>query len=234
MENVASTGPRGGMCDDATTRAIAWLTTWDSQGIHRTATAGDAAGADWLIREAAGIGAAPAVEKFVLDRLDPIDTYLELDNTRLPGVPVFDAPAARVDGVASSGRSARSRISTHSFFKRGIFEGRKLRFVWLEGPHYHLRYFCAPHHEGTALHPVITHLEHAAGFARDDSPAAKLEKLRQLFGQGRLGRPPAQGWRARSPGTTAVGGASRDGPTRPRTAAGASWSNRYPKGACAR
>jgi len=57
----------------------------------------------------------------------------------------------------------------------------------LEGPHYHLRYFCAPHHEGTALHPVITHLEHAAGFARDDSPAAKLEKLRQLFGQGRLG-----------------------------------------------
>jgi hypothetical protein len=100
METVASTGPRGGMCDDATTRAIAWLTTWDSQGIHRTATAGDAAGADWLIREAAGIGAAPAVEKFVLDRLDPIDTYLELDNTRVPGVPVFDAPATRVDGVA--------------------------------------------------------------------------------------------------------------------------------------
>jgi len=57
----------------------------------------------------------------------------------------------------------------------------------LEGPHYHSRYFCAPHHEGTALHPVITHLEHSAGFARDDSPAAKLEKLRRLFGQGRLG-----------------------------------------------
>jgi hypothetical protein len=33
METVASTGPRGGMCSDATTRAIAWLTTWDSQGI---------------------------------------------------------------------------------------------------------------------------------------------------------------------------------------------------------
>jgi class 3 adenylate cyclase/predicted ATPase len=56
-----------------------------------------------------------------------------------------------------------------------------------EEPHYHLRYFCAPHHQGTALYPVITHLEHAAGFARDDPPAAKLEKLRQLFGQGRLG-----------------------------------------------
>jgi predicted ATPase len=54
-------------------------------------------------------------------------------------------------------------------------------------PHYQLRYFCAPQLQDTALHPVITHLEHAAGFARDDPPAAKLEKLRQLFGQGRLG-----------------------------------------------
>jgi predicted ATPase len=56
-----------------------------------------------------------------------------------------------------------------------------------EQPHHHLRYFCAPHQQDTALHPVITHLEHAAGFSRDDPPAAKLEKLRRLFGQGRLG-----------------------------------------------
>src|SRR5207302_7788185 len=54
-------------------------------------------------------------------------------------------------------------------------------------PHHHLRYFCAPHHQDTTLHPVITHLEHAAGFSRDDPPAAKLEKLRRLVGQGRLG-----------------------------------------------
>jgi hypothetical protein len=56
-----------------------------------------------------------------------------------------------------------------------------------EEAHYHLRYFCAPHHQGTPLYPAITHLEHAAGFARDDRPEAKLEKLRKLFGQGRLG-----------------------------------------------
>src|SRR5207248_5570452 len=42
-------------------------------------------------------------------------------------------------------------------------------------------------HQDTTLHPVITHLEHAAGFSRDDPPAAKLEKLRRLVGQGRLG-----------------------------------------------
>ena len=61
------------LSDDATMRAAAWLRAWDSQGIHRTATAGDQAGADWLIEEAAGLGAAPAVEEFALDRLDPID-----------------------------------------------------------------------------------------------------------------------------------------------------------------
>jgi hypothetical protein len=78
---------------DATTRAIAWLTAWDAQGLHRTATAGDQAGADWLIGEAAGIGAAPEVEKFALDRLDPIGAYLKFSGVRIPGAPVFDAPA---------------------------------------------------------------------------------------------------------------------------------------------
>ena len=52
-----------------------------------------------------------------------------------------------------------------------------------EQPGHYLRYFCAPHHQGTALHPVITHLEHAAGFAHDDPQAAKLEKLRQWLGR---------------------------------------------------
>jgi hypothetical protein len=87
------------LSDSATTRAIAWLTAWDSQGVHRTATVGDEAGAHWLIREAAGLRAAPAVETFALDRLDPIDAYLEFDGTRVPGVPVFDAPATGADGV---------------------------------------------------------------------------------------------------------------------------------------
>src|SRR6516165_9070382 len=32
-------------------------------------------------------------------------------------------------------------------------------------PHTRLRYFCSPHHEDSALHPFITQLERAAGFA---------------------------------------------------------------------
>jgi hypothetical protein len=94
------------------TRAIAWLTAWDSQGIHCTATAGDEAGAEWLAREAADLGATPAVEEFALDRLDPIVAYLEFDGRRVPGVPIFDAPATGPDGVSPSlGGLARRRPS---------------------------------------------------------------------------------------------------------------------------
>ena len=36
-------------------------------------------------------------------------------------------------------------------------------------PHTRLRYFCSPHHQDSALYPFIAQLEHAAGFARDDT-----------------------------------------------------------------
>ena len=42
--------------DDAKTRAVAWLTAWDSQGAHRTPTTGDEAGALPLAHEVAGLG----------------------------------------------------------------------------------------------------------------------------------------------------------------------------------
>jgi hypothetical protein len=86
--------------DDGATRAAAWLRAWDSQGIHRTATAGDEAGAVWLMREAADLDAAPAAEGFALDRLDPVSAYFECDGERIPGVPVFDSPGTSADGIA--------------------------------------------------------------------------------------------------------------------------------------
>src|SRR5262249_37076556 len=52
-------------------------------------------------------------------------------------------------------------------------------------PHTRLRYFCSPHHRDSVLHPFIAQLEHAAGFARDDEPAAKLEKLGELLSRSR-------------------------------------------------
>src|SRR5262245_332596 len=49
--------------------------------------------------------------------------------------------------------------------------------------HVTLRYFCSAHHTNTALFPVVAHLEHAAGFKRGDSPAARLSKLEALVAQ---------------------------------------------------
>ena len=69
-----------------------WLRAWDSQGSHRTATDGDEAGAVWLAREAASLGAAVTSEAFTLDRIDPVDVFLELEDGRIDGGPVFDAP----------------------------------------------------------------------------------------------------------------------------------------------
>ena len=40
-----------------------------------------------------------------------------------------------------------------------------------------LRYFCSPQHTDDALFPIISEMERAARFARDDTPQAKLDKL---------------------------------------------------------
>jgi class 3 adenylate cyclase len=51
-------------------------------------------------------------------------------------------------------------------------------------PHIRLRFFCSPHHQDSALYPVITHLERAAGFRRDDRDEQRLDKLEALLAQG--------------------------------------------------
>jgi class 3 adenylate cyclase len=48
-------------------------------------------------------------------------------------------------------------------------------------PHWHLRYFCSPHHQDSALYPIIGQLEVAAGFVRDDDPRTRRGKLADLL-----------------------------------------------------
>jgi predicted ATPase/class 3 adenylate cyclase len=48
-------------------------------------------------------------------------------------------------------------------------------------PHVRLRYFCSPYHQDSALFPFVDQLGRAAEFAREDSPALKLEKLATLL-----------------------------------------------------
>ncbi len=81
-------------------RAATWLEQWDASGIHRTATAGDAAGAQWLAGAAEAMGAVPTIETFAVERLDPIASHLEFDGMRIDGVPVFDAPATTAAGIS--------------------------------------------------------------------------------------------------------------------------------------
>jgi predicted ATPase len=49
--------------------------------------------------------------------------------------------------------------------------------------HVRLRLQCSPYHTNSALHPVIEHLERAAGFEREDGPDVRLAKLEILVGR---------------------------------------------------
>jgi class 3 adenylate cyclase/predicted ATPase len=50
-------------------------------------------------------------------------------------------------------------------------------------PHMRLRYFSSPQHTDSALYPIISQMERAAGFAHDDTAQAKLDKLDALLAQ---------------------------------------------------
>ena len=91
--------------------AATWLKAWDSQGPHRTGTAGDHAGAEWLAGEAAAsigqaqggqaLGVHVNIEIFVLSRVDPVDAWVECDSGRIEGVPVYDSPSTPPEGVSA-------------------------------------------------------------------------------------------------------------------------------------
>ncbi|MDA9505038.1 hypothetical protein XI09_10100 [Bradyrhizobium sp. CCBAU 11386] len=50
-------------------------------------------------------------------------------------------------------------------------------------PYTRLRYFCSPQHTDSALYPIISQMERAAGFVHDDPIQAKLDKTDTLLAQ---------------------------------------------------
>jgi predicted ATPase len=90
-------------------------------------------------------------------------------------------PSARA--IARQARSGEGRV-TLIFGEPGIGKSRLTaalsEHIGSE-PHTRLRYFCSPHHQDSALYPVIAQLERAANFRRDDGPEAKLDKLAALL-----------------------------------------------------
>jgi hypothetical protein len=110
--------------DDAQRRAARWLTDWDAQGLHRTGSTGDVAGAEWLMHEATALGAAVSIEEFTLDRLDPETTFLEFTGKRIDAVPVFDAPATSAAGVTGRlGLPGDGEIVVAELSPRAVYSG---------------------------------------------------------------------------------------------------------------
>lgn len=86
--------------DTAVERRVADIVqAYDSQGNHRTATAGDVAARDWLRAELRAMGVEAQLEDFPIDRVDPGPAYLEIGGGRIDGVPVFDAAFSGPEGV---------------------------------------------------------------------------------------------------------------------------------------
>jgi predicted ATPase len=54
---------------------------------------------------------------------------------------------------------------------------RELRERLRGESHWHLRYFCSPHHQDSALYPIIRYFERVARFRRDEAAEQRLAKL---------------------------------------------------------
>ncbi|MGI9508391.1 MAG: adenylate/guanylate cyclase domain-containing protein [Geminicoccaceae bacterium] len=53
-----------------------------------------------------------------------------------------------------------------------------------EQPHTRINYYCSPYHTQSGMHVIVNQLERAAGYARNDAPDVKLDKLERVLGQG--------------------------------------------------
>jgi hypothetical protein len=133
-------------------RAAAWLRAWDASGVHRTGTDGDEAGAAWLEREVAALGAVATSEAFAFDRVEPVEAFVELGGERIEGVPVFDAPASPADGIGGvlGPVGSDAAIGVAEFSPQAVYSGeyRRLR---RNAAHRGLVIICQGSHPGLGL-----------------------------------------------------------------------------------
>ena len=137
---------------EAQARAAAWLRAWDRQGLHRTGTAGDLAGAEWLAQEAAASGAAVTIEEFALDRLDPVECFVEFGVRQIAAVPVFDAPPTEAEGISGRLGTAGSDadIGVAELSPRAVYTGEFER-LRRDSSHRALVIVCAGERPGMGL-----------------------------------------------------------------------------------
>ena len=78
------------------------IETYDGQGIHRTGTIVDNASADWLRQLANVAGGEAHLSAFALRQVDIRAAYLEVDGTRIEGVPLFDGGFTGDTGIVGT------------------------------------------------------------------------------------------------------------------------------------
>jgi hypothetical protein len=114
------------------------IQTYDSQGIHRTATIVDNASADWLRQLAAVAGGDAHLSSFPLRQVNIQAAYLEADGKRIEGVPFFDGGFTGDTGIVGTLGSPDSMadIALVTIDSSGIgTEGRGLENLRRSGTH---------------------------------------------------------------------------------------------------
>ena len=84
---------------EADARIARLINEYDGHGVHRTGTAGDKRSADWLAAEVRKLGVKPVLEPFELERVDPLNCFVEIGARRIEGLPLFDAAFTDANGV---------------------------------------------------------------------------------------------------------------------------------------
>jgi hypothetical protein len=97
----AARGRDADSLEDTQRRAADVIRAYSAEGIHRTATAVDRSSADRLLGLARAAGAKPSLEAFELSRVDPGACFVEIEGTRIEGLPMFDGTFTGVDGVVA-------------------------------------------------------------------------------------------------------------------------------------
>ena len=73
---------------------------YDAQGWHRTGTEVDTASAHWLVGRVGQLGVEARMESLPLSRVEPGESYVEVDGRRIDGTPLFDCSYTGPEGVS--------------------------------------------------------------------------------------------------------------------------------------
>jgi hypothetical protein len=85
--------------DDLERRAADAIRAYAGEGHHRSATRVDRASAEALQARARATGAAPSLQPFDLTRVDPAAAFVQIQERRIDGLPMFDGTFTDAGGV---------------------------------------------------------------------------------------------------------------------------------------